>query len=303
MSVIIFAVDYSESFRRGVNCPLPPRVELEVDVASLPVEDRELLAGRLNAAGVVRSRSTTYSHGSIGGLSDQPITAPSADLAGVLAAVRGQDAAIEAEVGQIAARREAEIVAYAAASLEDLVSADWSHYGRMIGGARSWTAKEYVGAYTQSSHEDPRAKARYEEARADADRRNSDLKAAEDQRREAAQQERVTWIAAHGSLRLQRLLAEGIGHDATYRQERDKHEAGEFAAQLAAHRPGWYLIDASDLETDVSDLSLRSLALLDQARGGALVDPSAVKLGRQKSTKKIVAYETFLGRLIAWPKD
>ena len=112
-------------------------------------------------------------------------------------------------------------------------------------------------------------------------------------------QERADWIATHGSAKLQRMVAEGIGHEKTYESERSKWEAAQFGAALETERPGWYPVrDKSDL-VEAADVSLRALTILDAARR---LDPAA-KLMRRKADKVYVAVGTFRGRLIAWPKD
>lgn len=87
---------------------------------------------------------------------------------------------------------------------------------------------------------------------------------AEKQAAEAAYQaERETWIGEHGSERLQRLAAEGIEHEAVYRDER-----------LAAERPGWRWerqVPGSDHEP--RNAPSEALVLLDEARQA---DPEAV---------------------------
>ena len=72
------------------------------------------------------------------------------------------------------------------------------------------------------------AKARYEEQmRREKAEREARI-AAENAAKQAAIVEKRAWIEAHGSPRLKRLLAEGIEHDAVYRDER-----------LAHDYPGW----------------------------------------------------------------
>lgn len=70
------------------------------------------------------------------------------------------------------------------------------------------------------------------------------------------------WIAAHGSERLKRCLAEGIECRAAYRDER-----------LAAERPGWVWADGSGGEVDAPrNPPAESFTVLDEARK---TDPSA----------------------------
>jgi len=74
--------------------------------------------------------------------------------------------------------------------------------------------------------------------------------------RAAYDAERETWIAAHGSPRLKRMLAESVGLDRTYRTER-----------LAAERPDWiFYDDICGEEKGIRDPSEATLAALDAAR-------------------------------------
>lgn len=100
-----------------------------------------------------------------------------------------------------------------------------------------------------------------ERARKDAElreRRERDRQ--ERERAEAARaayaREREEWIKAHGSQRLKRLLAEGIGLDETYRAER-----------LAQERPGflWDSEVCGDF-VGIRDAGEEALAALDEAR-------------------------------------
>jgi hypothetical protein len=110
---------------------------------------------------------------------------------------------------------------------------------------------------------------------------------------------RHQWIAEHGSPRLRRMAAEGIDHYATYQRERDRHEAGEFAALLAADRPGWTEVAEGQLDLAVADVSSRTLALLDAARAAA----PGCRLARHKKLDRYVAVEEYQGRWIYWPQD
>lgn len=69
-------------------------------------------------------------------------------------------------------------------------------------------------------------------------------------------EERQSWIEEHGSDRLRRCAAEGIEHDAIYRDER-----------LALERPGWSWYDDVDGRTcEARNPPGETFALLDEAR-------------------------------------
>lgn len=83
--------------------------------------------------------------------------------------------------------------------------------------------------------------------------------AAEEATKAAVQRERAEWIAQHGSLRLQRLVAEGIEHSAVYYDER-----------LAFELPGWVWYNSvSGDYADPRNAPASALALLDRARAVA----------------------------------
>jgi hypothetical protein len=94
-----------------------------------------------------------------------------------------------------------------------------------------------------------------EAARAAAGRLASEKEKAEKAERAAkARVDMEVWIAAHGSARLRRCLAEGIECAAIYRDER-----------MAAERPGWVLdLDGNDSEP--RNPPDEAFALLDEAR-------------------------------------
>lgn len=79
---------------------------------------------------------------------------------------------------------------------------------------------------------------------------------------QARYSERNAWIAAHGSARLKRLLAEGIELENTYLSER-----------IALERPGWaYDCDRRGEARQVRNARQEGLDLLDEARK---IDPDA----------------------------
>jgi len=98
--------------------------------------------------------------------------------------------------------------------------------------------------------------------RNDADR---EAKAAKEAAKEAAKAaylaERDAWIRAHGSSRLQRLLAEDIPLAATYRDER-----------LAMERPGWRWEEANEETDDLRDATEAALDALDAVRASGVSD-------------------------------
>lgn len=96
-------------------------------------------------------------------------------------------------------------------------------------------------------------KARIEqECKENHERREAEKQAAKD----AYDAERAAWIETNGSRRLQLMLAEGIGLDQTYRDER-----------LAAERPGWsWYEDICGMTTTIRDTSEAALDALLTAR-------------------------------------
>lgn len=352
VSKIVFAVDYAESFRRGVNCPLPPRVELEVDVAALPAEDRELLAGRVLNSGELPARDEQGRYGTRGapnrsgcwyrtvadavyhGAAEggvRLVLAPEPTLAGVLERLRCEETAIATYADRQAAEAQGKKLADRKTALEyasqpitqqqctvrvDLhadgtIGLEQTHWSIPAGTIASQTAtylREYVVYHSTvrgdlTPEEDAAYQARHDRLDAESDSRKQaavDIAAAE--LRAKHWQQRLDWIKQHGSLKLRRMVAEGIGYAKTYGIERAKYDADEFARALAEQRPGWRLIAADDLQQDVADVSLRALAILDAARTDKVsIEP--VKLGKEKSTGKYVAWQRFRDVLIIWPAE
>jgi hypothetical protein len=103
-------------------------------------------------------------------------------------------------------------------------------------------------------------RSKYEQALADTERAVAERKASEaaaDKARKAAYDaERAAWIAEHGSQRIKRLAAEGLGLNETYKNER-----------IAAERPGWEYLDlVCGYEETTRDATEEALSALDEAR-------------------------------------
>lgn len=287
MSQITFRVDYAQAMRRGVNCPVPPRVTIEVDADTLSQEDRDALASRLDDAGRVRSRSehgTFYS-------SPDTLTAPAPTLEAVLEVIRQEDDWATGHKARQAAEEERVVTEYLSKSDDSLLYRH-SRYVTGYGWLDLWSV-HHIGLYGVS---DARVKARQATADAVADERNREIFAAIDAERAREKAERDQWIARHGSRKLQRMAAEGIDHAATYERERAKWDRAELVARLEATRPGWSLIDAKQVE-EAKDVPDSALAILDAAR---VVAP-ACRLGRIDG--RYVAVETWEGHTIYWPRD
>src|SRR5581483_2250467 len=119
-----------------------------------------------------------------------------------------------------------------------------------------------VAAAVEATQEVVRAeKERLARERA-AERERAERERAEAERAYVA--DREAWIAEHGSSRLRRLVAEGIEHDAVYRDER-----------LAMERPAWQWsrLDGNLPGAEPRNAPEEALDLLDAARAD---DPDAV---------------------------
>lgn len=104
---------------------------------------------------------------------------------------------------------------------------EWPH-DRVPGLYGAYRVRKAVEADPRITERLEAAKARYEEQmRREKAEREARI-AAEEAAKQAAAAEKRAWIEAHGSQRLKRLLAEGIEHDAIYRDERLAHDC-----------PGW----------------------------------------------------------------
>lgn len=263
---VTVAVDVAEALRRGHAARRQQAIEL--DVAALSPEDRDLIARYLYEGDGNQSPrgwcvgKPYYSYGIMGARGMLQISEPTVD--GLLSALREahalaeheRDAALakeEQEKAREAAERAAKVAALRSAPADDLVVED--RYERT---GHRWKV-----------HHLAEEAGRLSEAEAEAERRNAaDVAAAEREREEKARQEaqaaeeRAAWIEAHGSPRLKRLVAEGIEHDAVYRDER-----------LALERPGWrWDRDVPGSADDPRNAPMSALELLDEARE---TDPDA----------------------------
>ncbi len=324
MSQITFRVDYPQSFARGVDCPQPPLVTIDVDPSTLASVDRESLAARLNGSGDVCSvdqegywhcGNTRYPRRDYGppdrnGDCRPPLVcAATPRVEDLLAAIRAEDDCIVRHAAAVRAKQDAadqaaraELAAWLARDDDSLVSVQ--RYSTYHGELRQgWypavNTADWTGPNRPTLIDDPAAREKM--ARVDAIvRERNRVKVAEIvAEREAAARERADWIHQRGSARLKRLAAEGIDHDKTYRAERDTYEREQFAAFLATDRPGWTAVTEAELDRDIRDVSSRTLALLDAARQTA---PTAA-LAKLKASGKYVCVEEFRGKLIYWPRD
>jgi hypothetical protein len=324
MSKITFRVDFASSFRRGINCPIPPIVTMEVDPAKLPAPDRDLLASRLNSSGDVCSvtfRDTIDNPSAFwldGSLSPNPpertspgsygrtgipsiVTANEPTLAGVLEAIREEDAKISAKVAKKIKERNDRL---------DLARA-WAARGEIVPDRRSRNTPYYTpyegftfaGGFYSSHYDDVKELPEVQAYLAKV--QEADNAAFAEHLRRIAQRQadeiasQLSWIQSHGSPRLKRLVAEGIDHAATYTKEHDAWEAKQFDVALTAERPGWRKSSDTEITTEISDVTNRAFALLDAARK---LDANA-KLAKLRDSGKYVAYSTFMGVTIVWPQD
>ncbi len=325
MSQLTFRVSYAQSFRAGQHCPTPPTVTLEVDPAELSPEQRQLIAGRLNDAGQVcgRDREGKFFDGRYTLQSPavrnseargevRLLTAGGPTLEDLLAAIRREDAAIDAVAQARAAARaaeEAERREETLAVLRERRTAARERAYRADGAVAHWSSEVYARAEVVAPdwpvHRDEEVAASEEaqawlaELQAADDQRRDAAIAAETERRAAEARDRAAWIAAHGSPHLRRLAAEGIAHDLTYHEERDAWETAQFARLLDEHRPGWAAIDPEDLDEEVAEVSERAIALLDAGRQAA---PDC-RLAKLRASGRYVVIEDYQGRLIYWPQD
>lgn len=319
MSKITFSVDYPQSFRRGVSCPTPPTITLDVEPSTISQEDRGLIAERLRENGEVASYAEE------GGIYRSPRTVKAMEptVLALVAAIRIENEA----VATYSQRKEAEAAAKHAALRKDKLAEMLAEPNVQNCSARVWlldngtilvrdynpgnaiasdTARfireyiTYYGADVLTPEEAAEYKARHDRLDAASDAKQKAVVAEVAAKLKAEHwQPRLDWIAAHGSVRLQRLAAEDIDFAATYSKEHDSYEEAQLNALLNSERPNWYAVDKNDLDYGISDVSMRTLALLDAGRKLA----PTCKLAKLKATGKYVVVEEFQGRLIVWPKD
>ncbi len=206
-------------------------------------------------------------------------------------------------IAQSKAAREAEEIAEREESVAAALAEGPDHF--IVG-----THYDRPRLYARPYSDDPRVAHLIAEAEQVIERENARLDAEKAEREaakrakiEAAETERATWIAAHGSTRLQRMLAEGIEHDRVYRDER-----------LALERPGWvYYQDTDGTTKTPRNVPESAFSVLDEARK---IDPGAVLMFYAEDAKtdeygdetspairKYVAEAEFLGATILFGLD
>ena len=248
-------IDHRAAVAAGHNVPSGVTITIDVDVATLPEDVRPLLAARLS-----RQRDGTMLHCLRSGFI-AVLAAPTVEA--IVATVRADDAACRDAVAQAEARREAAIAKVMAASDDELI-ANWSDYHRAP--SQFYLGDVHGSDYTavlaaiEERLAAPRARVASAEAaeRAAAEAARATAAAERAAAEQAVAAERAAWIAEHGSRRLQRLAAEGIEHDAVYRDER-----------LAVDRPGWEWGPRDLGVSDPRNPPEAALDLLDEARSVA----------------------------------
>src|SRR5579884_1643126 len=245
-----------------------PADYVTVDLADAAAEARELIASHLSIEGteyVLRCRGVL-------------VTVSEPTLDGLLAGISAAESAA-AERAAIEEARRAEEVARTRERLVADARANAWYRGRR--------GPYAVASVPAKLRDDPEVQAAVRQAekavaaaKAEVDRQIEEREAEEAARRAAEKAEREEWIAAHGSRRLRRLAAEGIEHDAVYRDER-----------LALERPAWQWSQLGDGEhlpgREPRNAPEAALDLLDAARQD---DPGA-ELRYLDSRRHVPHYE------------
>jgi hypothetical protein len=331
-TLIRFAINQAAAIRSGYNVPVPPTIEMEVDAETLSQEQREAISSRRNSDGDIVSldEEGLSSNGQyrqtgivdrLEGRIPRLVLAEAPTISAVCDAIASEDEAIRSLPARKAEKKEKErlanieVVKYEIenprrhsdsvvyVSLNDDWSCSVSDYtprGNIAVTSRSYSS-QYVMDHYRCDVEELNESLKQTRERLRADNALRRQRAIDDAKAElqAVIQERLDWIAAHGSQRLVRMVAEGIQCEKTYQSERSKYESGAFAAQLVEGRPGWRLVEESELDRDVHDVSMRAFTILDAARR---ISPTS-KLAKLKASGKYVAVDHFHGRLICWPQD
>lgn len=258
MTIIHAYIDYTAALAAGHNVT-GHSVAIDIDVAEVPEDLRAALAARVHQA---NGQLVLHNSRSI------RMSIPAATAEALLDAVRRDVAAVAEANQERAAKVVSAITQILAASDADLMS-NWSHYNRAP--TMGWLSV-YDDATYRAVTADPQvggrlvpiAASKDAEARAQKERDASEWAAVE--QRAAAEMvsleaERAQWIAAHGSPRLQRLVAESIEHDAVYHDER-----------LAFDRPDWQWQPKKLYTNQPRNPPQEALDLLDEARTS---DPEA----------------------------
>jgi len=265
-------VNVAEALRRGVNCRRGNVVD--INPADLPEDVRALVAADLRDGSDGCDAELRYYLDD--GVSGLPLL-PTPDAAGIVEAAR----LVVRRRAEAAAQAEADIVAWLALADEEVVrlaalDPDWaarlpgSRYVRRADPRVAERLARLAPMIAERRAAAEAARAAAEAARA-AEYAKRDAEKAERERAKAAavaayRAEMAAWIAAHGSKRLRRCLAEDIACGTVYRDER-----------LAAERPGWQWSAAEAVEDEdapIDDLPPRNppdaaFAILDEARATA----------------------------------
>lgn len=244
-------VPLKEAVKRGsakhgllpVDVPLDSLTESQREILAWLVEEKD---GRV----LLRETHRGYTSG-LGPVANTPEATPEH----VLQVLENAVAYKEERAKEAAERKEREHQEEAErrAEAEQQARLPVSEQVRIWGGVDKWIPVSPLGDY-----DDLRGPAAEEAARRtqlakeEAERQQAARKAAE----AAAEDERAAWIEQHGSVRLKRLVKEGIEHKAVYRDER-----------LAKERPGWRTITSvPGGYEEPRNPPMAALELLDEAR-------------------------------------
>ena len=313
MTSITFSVAIDKAISSGHNCPIPPVCNLSVDVPALTQEQRELIASRITATGMIHSRDEDGREHPI------PVTADAPTVEALCAAIAAENEAIATYADRQAAAKAAEAEADRVASEAALDSALVAPVGRAAsrvylrgdlsvgvyapGSIESveWQYDQWSVSYLPdaSIRDSDRAKTVAAECQRLTNESSAKAIAAAAAKLEQLVQDRRDWVAAHGSTRLRRMMVEGIDCESTYQSERSRFEASAFDADLAEARPGWAPCEESEIDRDIKDVSLQSLALIEAGRATC----QNCRLVRHTGMGRLVCVDEYCGRLICWPKD
>lgn len=304
-------VNRSEAIRRGVNGTDTP-VQVELDVSAMAQEDREQVAARLNL-----QPQTSGGYGTpmlpaprlvqFYDNTEKPcphsimwVNEPS--QAGVLEALavwraNWADACRKAVEVHAASEAHAKLVAewIASASDEDLQARrlllERNQYeDSPIQHDANVSLRDAYAAIPQPVIDSAKQRLAAYSARVKA----AD-EAAKQAKRDAEAQARLDWIARHGSRRLVTMAAEGIECTETYERELARYEGDQFQIRLAAARPGWQVVEESQVDRRVANVPQKALDILAAGRQIS----KTCKLAKHGG--KYVCVDTFESRLIVWP--
>lgn len=310
-------VDRAAALRRGINGTDSP-VLVELDVTKMTAEERTEMGDRfdvyIDRDNVLRIGDPYLRERAAGGFYRAPMTVVEPSQAGVLAVFAAyRQMLVDAEQRKLdkaqadlaegveqlngEPQRQTLYVWVHLLSNGSFTTSSSSGYGRLLAELRVEYERQFIYTHFGDDATKLACKNRDKQLEAETKQRlDAAVEAAKKQLIAEHLTPRLEWVSVYGSTDLRRMVAEGMEWLPVYEAEREAWQSGIDSGRLISERPGWTVIDASEIQPPKRPRA-RAWAILDAAR---LVEPNA-KLGIVG--KSYVAYAEFCGRTIIWPAD